>query len=166
MGSVGSAEARPQGGKGEGMDPWLGTQLGMVPSTARSAQWPDKCMTAGPEKGTFLDYMLSLLLQCSTRLHDLEAINYYTHVIPIQSTIYKALNETCQGYMYTVSQNKDHATGPPMIHRGKAVLDQVVAEESLKENEGRNVMWPGVREVRDELNKSNPPVGINRAANI
>ena len=54
-----------------------------------------------------------------------------------------------------------------MIHRGEALLYQVIgAVETLKEKEGLKVMWPVVREVRDELNKTNPPVDIDRAANI
>ena len=122
-------------------------------------------MIEGLEGGTLLDYMLTLLLQCSTRLRVLEAISYYKHVSPTESNKYKTLEEAYQGYLYTVSQNKEHNMGPPMIHRGKALLDQVVvAEEALKEKEGLKVMWPVVRKVRDELNTTN--MDIDEAANI
>ena len=94
-------------------------------------------MTPGADQGVLLDYMLMLLLQTSTRLKDLEATTYYTHVIPAQSALYKALEDVYQGYLYTAAQNKDHNMGPKGIHRGKALLDHVVeAEEDLKEKTG------------------------------
>ena len=49
-------------------------------------------------EGTLLDYMLTLLLQSSTRLRDLEATNYYTHVIPTISPMFKAPDKVYQGY--------------------------------------------------------------------
>ena len=112
--------------------------------------------------------MLALQLHCSTRLRDFQAIKYYTHVLPTQSTMYKAMEETYQGYLCTVPQNKNHKLGPPMIHRGKALFDHVGAgEEALKEKEELKAMRPAVKEVVvAELAFANPYIETERAANI
>ena len=158
MGSVAS-EGLPEEAWGARAQPGQGS------SQKQPTRSPNTSMTAGQGVGTLQDYMLTLLLQCPPRLRDLEAINYYTHVVPTQAPIYKALDEIYQGSLYTVSQNKEHKLGPPMIHRGKALLDQVVgAEEALKEKENLKAMWPVVREVLESLN--NETMDIDEAANI
>jgi hypothetical protein len=106
-------------------------------------------------EGTLLDYMLTLLLQSSTRLRDLEATNYYTHVIPTKSPMFKALDEVYQGYLCTVSQDKDHNLGPPMNHRGVTMLKQVLlAQESIQEKDGLKAMWPVVQNVPSSNTKT------------
>ena len=146
MGSVASATAPPPWGERVPENlPWLAAQVGKVPSPVRSPQLRGKFTTTAREEGSFLDYMLTLLLQYSTRLRDLEAINYYTHVIQAQSNIYKCPEETYHCCFLTVSQNKEHNLGQPMIHRGKVLLDQVAAgEETPKGKEGLKAVWPVV----------------------
>ena len=133
-------------------DLWLWRKRAKAPSPVRSLHAQGKSITTDLDEGTILDYTLTLQLQCSTRLRDSEAIKYYTHVLPTQSTMYKAMERTYQGYFYIVSQNKNHKLGPPMIHRGKTLLDHEVAGEvALKEKEGLKAMWPVVKEVVAEV---------------
>jgi len=121
-------------------------------------------MTEGVVEGQLLDYMLTLLLQCSTRLRDLEATNYYTHVIPTNSLMFKTLDDVYQGYLY-MQENKEHTLGPPMIHRGIAMLEQVLkAQEGLKEKEGLKDMWPVVAKAVPEIKASD--MDIEGAASI
>ena len=93
-----------------------------------------------------LDQMLTLLLQSSRRLNDLEATSYYTHVIPSNSEMCMQIDQVYQGYLVTVLQNKGHNMGPPTIHRGTTMLEQVLKmEESLAHKNGLTAMWPVVK---------------------
>ena len=85
-------------------------------------------------------------------------------MVPIQSPIYKALEEIYLGYLFTVSQNMEHKLGPSMIHRGKALLDQVDGAEALKGKEGLKDMRPIDREVKEALGHDS--MDIEKAANI
>ena len=111
--SAAAAAAAPRGGALEsiGLDPCKGARLGQASSQAASTQLRGKSTTTELEEVTLLDYMLTLLLQCSARLRDLEAINNHTHEIPAQSNIYKVFGETYQGYLFTAPQNKNHSMG-------------------------------------------------------
>jgi hypothetical protein len=93
-----------------------------------------------------LDYILTLVLQSSRRLNDLEATSYYTHVIPSNSEMCMQIDQVYQGYLVTVLQNKGHNMGPPTIHRGTTMLEQVLKmEESLAAKIGLTAMWPVVK---------------------
>ena len=71
-------------------------------------------------------------------------------MIPINSELFKLLEEIYQGHLTQASQNKQHQMGPPAIHRGRALLDRVVAaEENLKQKEGLKDMWPIVKQARE-----------------
>ena len=94
--SMGSVDSRVATDAKAGNEFNISQGMSMRQATAS----PDMSTIEGLEGGSLLDYMLTLLLQCSTRLRDLEAINYYTHVIPTTSNIYKVLEETYQAYLY------------------------------------------------------------------
>ena len=72
---------------------WGQYKPGQGSSQAMSSRLPGRSMMTGQEEGSLQNHMLTLLLQCSTRLRDLEAINFYTHVIPASSTLYKELEK-------------------------------------------------------------------------
>jgi hypothetical protein len=132
------------------------------PKATRSQKPPTTSVLV---EGAVLDYMLTLLLQSSRRLSDLEATSYYTHVIPTNSQMYTALDEVYQAYLYTVSQDADHTMGPPMNHRGMAMLKQVLlAQESLKEKDGLKDLWPVVQNVVDQFEAED--MDIEGIANI
>ena len=144
---------------------WGQYKPGQGSSQAMSSRLPGRSMMTGQEEGSLQNHMLTLLLQCSTRLRDLEAINFYTHVIPASSTLYKELEKTYQGYLYTASQTKQHGLGPPMIHRGKTLLDQVLlGQEALKEKEGLKPLWPIVLESRNIIIADD--MNVDEAANM
>ena len=103
-------------------------------SQQRSTRSQNRSMKNVVIEAELLDHMLPLLLQSSRRLNDLEATNYYTHVIPTKSDMCMEIDKVYQGYLVTVQKNKEHNLGPPTIHRGMAVLRQVLLkQESMQE---------------------------------
>jgi hypothetical protein len=92
-------------------------------------------------------------LQSSRRLNDLEATSYYTHNIPTSSEMCLHIEDKYQGYLAKAQANpKGHNLGPPSIHRGIALLKQVMDwKEELKEKDGLAHMWPVVQKALDEL---------------
>ncbi len=99
-----------------------------------------------------LNQILTLLLQSSRRLNDLEATSYYTHVIPSNSEMCMQIDQVYQGYLVTAQKDKGHNMGPPTIHRGLALLQQVLKmEESLAHKDGLKAMWPVVKAALDEF---------------
>jgi hypothetical protein len=116
-------------------------------------------------KAELLDHMLTLLLQSSRRLNDSEATNYYTHVIPTKSDMCMEIDKVYQGCLVTVQKNKEHNLGPPTIHRGMAVLRQVLLkQESMQEKTGLKAMWPVVLSALNAMNSED--MDIEEAANI
>jgi hypothetical protein len=63
------------------------------------------------------------------------------------------IEDKYQGYLVATQANpKDHNMGPPSIHRGIALLKQIMDhKEMLKEKGGLSAMWPVVQEALDEL---------------
>jgi len=99
-----------------------------------------------------LDQILTLLLQSSRRLNDLEATSYYTHVIPSSSEMCVQIDQVYQGYLVTAQKDKGHNMGPPTIHRGLALLQQVIKlEESLAHKDGLKAMWPVVKAALETM---------------
>ena len=112
-------------------------------SQQRPTRSQNRSMKSVVIEADLLDHMLTLLLQSSRRLNDLEATNYYTHVIPSKSDMCMQIDQVYQGYLVTVQQNKEHNLGPPTIHRGIAMLRQVLKmEESMVAKTGLKAMWP------------------------
>jgi hypothetical protein len=65
------------------------------------------------------------------------------------------IEDKYQGYLVKTQANpKDHNMGPPSIHRGIALLKQIMDwKEMLKEKGGLSAMWPVVQEALDELKR-------------
>jgi len=134
-------------------------------SLQRSTRLPNRSMKNVVIEAELLDHMLTLLLQSSRRLNDLEATNYYTHVIPTKSAMCMEIDKVYQGYLVTVQKDKDHNLGPPTIHRGLAALKQVLLnQESMQEKTGLKAMWPVVLSALNEMNSED--MDIEEAANI
>jgi len=128
-------------------DPWHVPLSQQRPSTSQK-----RSMHTVTLEAEMLDHILTLLLQSSRRLNDLEATNYYTHMIPTSSEMCMHIDQVYQGYLVTAQENKEHTMGPPAIHRGIALLRQVMKmEESLQKKDGLKVMWPVVKAALDEL---------------
>ncbi len=116
-------------------------------SQQRHSHLPKRSMQTVTIEAELLDQMLTLLLQSSRRLNDLEATSYYTHMIPTSSEMCMRIDQVYQGYLVTAQENK-----PPAIHRGIALLRQVMNwEESFQKKDGLKVMWPVVKAALDEL---------------
>jgi hypothetical protein len=129
-------------------------------SQQRSTRSQNRSMKNVVIEAELLDHMLTLLLQSSRRLNDLEATNYYTHMIPTSSEMCMHIDQVYQGYLVTAQGNKEHTMGPPAIHRGIALLRQVMNwEESLQKKDGLKVMWPVVKAALDELTRDETELG-------
>jgi len=76
-------------------------------SQQRSTRSQNRSMKNVVIEAELLDHMLTLLLQSSRRLNDLEATNYYTHVIPTKSDMCMEIDKVYQGYLVTVQKNKE-----------------------------------------------------------
>jgi hypothetical protein len=121
-------------------------------SRQRHSNWPNKSTKPVVVQAETLDLLLTLALQSSRRLNDLEATSYYTHTIPTASDMCLHIEEKYQGYLVATQKNKDHNMGPPSIHRGIALLKQIMDhKESLLEKSGLSAMWPVVQAALDEL---------------
>jgi hypothetical protein len=122
-------------------------------SRQKHSSWPNKSTKAVVVTAETLDHLLTLALQSSRRLNDLEATSYYTHTIPTSSDMCQHIEDKYQGYLVATQANpKDHNMGPPSIHRGIALLKQIMDhKEMLKEKGGLSAMWPVVQEALDEL---------------
>ena len=125
----------------------------MSQSRQKHSSWPNKSTKAVVVTAETLDHLLTLALQSSRRLNDLEATSYYTHTIPTASDMCQYIEDKYQGYLVaTQAKPKDHNMGPPSIHRGIALLKQIMDhKEMLKEKGGLSAMWPVVQEALDEL---------------
>jgi hypothetical protein len=134
-------------------------------SQQRPTRSHNRSMKSVVIEADLLDHMLTLLLQSSRRLNDLEATNYYTHVIPTKSDMCMEIDKVYQGYLVTVQKNKEHNLGPPTIHRGMALLKQVLLnQESMQENTGLKAMWPVVLSALNAMNSED--MDIAEAAKI
>ena len=124
----------------------------MSQSRQRHMNSPNKSTKAAIVQTETLDLLLTLALQSSRRLNDLEATSYYTHTIPTASDMCLYIEEKYQGYLVATQKSKDHNMGPPSIHRGIALLKQIMDhKESLMEKSGLSAMWPVVQAALDEL---------------
>ena len=134
-------------------------------SRPKHTNLPNKSTQAVILQTETLDLLLTLALQSSRRLNDLEATNYYTHTIPTASDMCLYIEEKYQGYLVAAQKDKDHNMGPPAIHRGIALLKQIMDhKESLQEKSGLTAMWPVVQAALDEL--SNPEGDLCEAQSI
>ena len=134
-------------------------------SQQRSTRSQNRSMKNVVIEAELLDHMLTLLLQSSRRLNNLEATNYYTHVIPTKSDMCMEIDKVYQGYLVTVQKNKEHNLGPPTIHRGIAVLRQVLKkEESMAEKTGLKAMWPVAKAALNTMTNENTE--LEEAASI
>jgi hypothetical protein len=124
-------------------------------SRQKHSSWPSKSTKAVVVTAETLDLLLTLGLQSSRRLNDLEATSYYTHTIPTSSEMCLHIEDKYQGYLVKTQANpRDHNMGPPSIHRGIALLKQIMDwKELLKEKGGLSAMWPVVQEALDELKR-------------
>jgi hypothetical protein len=124
-------------------------------SRQKHSNWPSKSTKAVVVTAEILDLLLTQGLQSSRRLNDLEATSYYTHNIPTSSEMCLHIEDKYQGYLVKTQANpKDHNMGPPSIHRGIALLKQIMDwKEVLKEKDGLSHMWPVVQEALDELKR-------------
>jgi hypothetical protein len=121
-------------------------------SRQRHMNSPNKSTKAAIVQTETLDLLLTLALQSSRRLNDLEATSYYTHTIPTASDMCLYIEEKYQGYLVAAQKDKDHNMGPPAIHRGIALLKQIMDfKESLQDKSGLTAMWPVVQAALDEL---------------
>ena len=128
-------------------DPWHVPLSQQKPSTSQK-----RSMHTVTLEAEMLDHILTLLLQSSRRLNDLEATSYYTHMIPSSSEMCMRIDKVYQGYLVTAQEDREHNMGPPTIHRGIALLEQVMKmEESLQKKDGPKAMWPVVKAALDEL---------------
>ena len=136
-------------GKGKGK----GKEGHVSQSRQKHSSWPNKSTKPVVVQAETLDLLLTLALQSSRRLNDLEATSYYTHTIPTSSDMCQYIEDKYQGYLVVTQANpKDHNMGPPSIHRGIALLKQIMDhKEMLKEKGGLSAMWPVVQEALDEL---------------
>ena len=146
------ADYQPKGkhkGKGKGKEGHVSQ------SRQKHSSWPSKSTKAVVVTAETLDLLLTLGLQSSRRLNDLEATSYYTHTIPTSSDMCQYIEDKYQGYLVATQANpKDHNMGPPSIHRGIALLKQIMDwKEFLKEKGGLSAMWPVVQEALDELKR-------------
>ena len=97
--------------------------------------------------------------------NDLEATNYYTHTIPTASDMCLYIEEKYQGYLVAAQKDKDHNMGPPAIHRGIALLKQIMeCKAQLEDRNGLSAMWPVVQAALDEL--TNPEGDLCEAQSI
>ena len=126
-----------------------------VPSSQqRPSPLPKRSMQTVTIQAELMDHILTLLLQSSRRLNDLEATSYYTHMIPTSSEMCMRIDKVYQGYLVTAQEDREHNMGPPTIHRGIALLEQVMKmEESLQKKDGLKAMWPVVKTALDELKR-------------
>jgi len=121
-------------------------------SQQRPSHLPTRSMQTVTIEAELLDQILTLLLQSSRRLNDLEATSYYTHVIPSSSEMCVQIDQVYQGYLVAALKDKGHNMGPPTIHRGLALLQQVMKmEESLAHKDGLKAMWPVVKAALETM---------------
>ena len=121
-------------------------------SQQRHSHLPKRSMQTVTIEAELLDQILTLLLQSSRRLNDLEATSYYTHVIPSSSEMCVQIDQVYQGYLVAALKDKGHNMGPPTIHRGLALLQQVIKmEESLAHKDGLKAMWPVVKAALETM---------------
>jgi hypothetical protein len=124
-----------------------------VPSSQqRPSPLPKRSMQTVTIQAELMDHILTLLLQSSRRLNDLEATSYYTHMIPSSSEMCAQIDKVYQGYLVTALEDKGHNMGPPTIHRGIALLQQVMKmEQSLAQKDGLKAMWPVVKAALENI---------------
>ena len=124
-----------------------------VPSSQqRPSHLPKGSMQTVTLEAELLDQILTLLLQSSRRLNDSEATSYYTHMIPSSSEMCVELDQVYQGYLVAAQKDKGHNMGPPTIHRGLALLQQVMKmEQSLAQKDGLKAMWPVVKAALETI---------------
>ena len=141
--------------KGKGQGKGKGKEGHVSQSRQRHSNWPSKSTKSVVVTAEILDLLLTQGLQSSRRLNDLEATSYYTHNIPTSSEMCLHIEDKYQGYLAKAQANpKGHNLGPPSIHRGIALLKQVMDwKEELKEKDGLAHMWPVVQEALDELKR-------------
>ena len=139
--------------KGKGQGKGKGKEGPAWQSRQRHSNWPSKSTKPVVVSAEILDLLLTQGLQSSRRLNDLEATSYYTHNIPTSSEMCLHIEDKYQGYLAKAQANpKGHNLGPPSIHRGIALLKQVMDwKEELKEKDGLAHMWPVVQKALDEL---------------
>jgi hypothetical protein len=82
-------------------------------SRQKHSSWPNKSTKPVVVQAETLDLLLTLALQSSRRLNDLEATSYYTHTIPTASDMCQYIEEKYQGYLVATQKSKDHNMGPP-----------------------------------------------------
>jgi hypothetical protein len=147
------AETRPEDVPVEPVRPASKPAPWHVPSSQqRPSTLPKRSMQTVTIQAELLDHILTLLLQSSRRLNDLEATSYYTHMIPSSSEMCMRIDKVYQGYLVTAQEDREHNMGPPTIHRGIALLEQVMKmEESLAKKDGLKAMWPVVKAALEEL---------------
>jgi hypothetical protein len=62
------------------------------------------------------------------------------------------IDQVYQGYLVTAQKDKGHNMGPPTIHRGFALLQQVMKmEQSLAQKDGLKAMWPVVKAALETI---------------
>jgi hypothetical protein len=121
-------------------------------SRPKHTNLPNKSTQAVTLQTETLDLLLTLALQSSRRLNDLEATNYYTHTIPTASDMCLYIDQKYQAYLVVAQKDKDHTMGPPAIHRGIALLKKIMeCKEQLEDKNGLNAMWPLVQAALNEL---------------
>ena len=113
---------------------------------------PNKSTQAVTLQTETLDLLLTLALQSSRRLNDLEATNFYTHTIPTASDMCLYIDQKYQAYLVVAQKDRDHIMGPPAIHRGMALLKKIMEwKEQLADKNGLDAMWPLVQAALKEL---------------
>ena len=161
-------EPAPPAARSSEWDPWLNNKgaPGHVPQSRQKHMTSPKRSTQAVTLQTeTLDLVLTLLLQSSRRLNDLEATNFYTHTIPTASDMCMYIDQMYQGYLVSAQKDKEHTMGPPAIHRGIALLRKIMEwKEHLEKKSGLEAMWPLVQAALNEL--SDPQGDLSEAQSI
>ena len=139
------------------------TRPGVIPSNvfALARQVHDDRTRRGKPPKSHVD-TLATMLNTSERLrsHQLLHARDPSIIHTVQET-----GRNISRLSLTVSQTKQHGLGPPMIHRGKTLLDQVLlGQEALKEKEGLKPLWPIVLESRNIIIADD--MNVDEAANM